>query len=39
MGYLFIGGKNTCYGENSHVMSSCLGEKSITSSGVLGVSK
>ena len=37
--YLFIGGTNTCYGENSQVVSSHLGEKYITSSDIVVVSK
>ncbi len=37
--YLFIGGTNFRYGENSQVVSSRWGEKSITSSNVIVVSK
>ena len=37
--YLFIGGTNTRYGENSQVVRSRWGEKNITSSDVVVVSK
>jgi hypothetical protein len=39
MYYLFIGGTNTRYGENSQVLSSRWGEKSVTSSDAVVVSK